>query len=447
MREALVRAQKRKEILSGREPGYADALGRFKRRTSEDRGSASAPPADHEDRDALAYLHHVKPEDTLAGITIRYNCSAANLRKANRMWPNDTVQSRKTLVLPVDVCGVKGKPVKSQDGVDLLTGLPGDSAPASDNSLETQKQSEHGSTNGRERSGTNSTVSDHPSNSSVIETEPPWKHDSWVLFPGSTQPTEIVRLSRRSLAYFPPARRKSQSYSDLDTPSTSLDLVRHMASPSLSPVRQDAPQRPRRSRRLSNANNGYFPSYLAGPGGVGTMNKNVKSPGPAQDGLNKLFASHLPNVAPPANQQRLYLPDVPLYSDDTGTNTPTTSGAQTPSAGVNFENLGAAVEGWVKKMASKGKEALQQPERERIHAARASVGMPGRGAGGIGDLIEMADAFEIGGDEEEEEEASRGRHAPENGRPIGSGSSYGRDALKTRGRSGHGDSGKRTKDD
>lgn len=105
-REALVRAQKRKDLLSGAAASYPDSLGKFKRRTS-DEFSSSAPPGANEDRDALVYLHNVKPQDTLAGITIRYGCQANVLRKANRMWPNDNVQIKKVLTLPVDACTVK----------------------------------------------------------------------------------------------------------------------------------------------------------------------------------------------------------------------------------------------------------------------------------------------------------------------------------------------------
>lgn len=441
-REALVRAQKRKDLLSGGEVGYADALGRFKRRTSEDRASASAPPTENEDRDALVYIHHVKPDDTLAGITIKYNIQAAVLRKANRMWPNDTVQVRKTLMLPVDACGVKGRPVAGPEEVDLLAGISGD-APQG---YETTTAEPNGTnTDGRGRSETVSTAA----SSSVIDTEPAWKHDSWVLLPNSMKATEIARLSRRTLGYFPPTRRKSQSYSDLDTPRTSFDVSRTSTNefPALSPIRQEAPQRPRRTRRLSNASNGYFPSYLVGPGGVGTMGRNVKSPGPAQDGLNKLFASHLPNVAPPPNQQNLYLPDIPMHSDDAGASTPQACGTESP--GLILENLGGAIENWARKMAKQASAALTLPEQRS--AARTSVGMPGKGGGGVGDLIEMADSFEIGGDEDDEEE-ERGRQGsvlgPLNGGAVGGSTSYGaRDVVRSRGRSGTSATGKRQKDD
>lgn len=446
-REALVRAQKRKDLLSGGAIEYADSLGRFKRRTSEDRSSVSAPPGENEDRDALVYVHHVSPVDTLAGITIKFNCQGTTVLKANRMWANDSVQSRKILLLPVDACGVKGRPMTAAQEIDLL----GDSI--DDTVVEIPPRIEVSPPDGVDIAGRNrnesiSTTSDRPSSSvisSTTESDTLWVHDSWVLFPSSNKPVEIARTSRRSLGYFPPARRKSQSYSDLDTPSTSLDIMRSTISEQSgdSMAQSDRPQRPRRSRRLSNATNGYFPSYLAGPGGVGTMNKNVKTPGPAQDGLNKLLAQHLPNVAPPANQQGLYLPDLPLYSDNpSALSTPTASGTQSPS--VNLEHLGAAMEGWVRKMARSASNAMEHSGHERQSAARASVGVSGRGQGGVGDLIEMVDGFEIGVDDVEEQERGRQGSSDASGARSGligggSGVNFGSDRLRSRGKSGKDD--------
>lgn len=457
-RETEARAIKRRELLTASPEQKADSLGRFKRRTSDahSRPYTSAPPGEHEDRDAFVYVHHVQPNDTIAGITIKYNCKDAVLRRANRMWPNDRVQIRKTIILPVDACGVKGRPLRQGEETDLLSGGP---ESQSNNPFPTSSAPEFQlsppTTRTRTRTESVSTNSERPLSSgrSSVETEPQWTHDSWVLFPNSKEPTEIARLSRRNLGYFPPARRKSQSFSDLDTPSTSLDLIRTptMEHSSISPLRQESAQRPRRGRKLSNANNGYFPSYLAGPGGVGTMGKNIKSPGPGQDGLNKLFASHLPNVAPPANQQNLYLPDVPLYSDDpVSTPSLSTPGTQSPS-GLGLDNVGGALETWARKMAIKARTALDVPEQKPV--ARASVGVSGAGGDGVGDLIEMADQFEIG-DHEEDEEEERGRQGSatipiDAARGVSNSASFGQqDTLRSRARSGtSAGAGKRHKDD
>ena len=434
-RENAVRAQKRKDLLTRGDSSYtADALGKIKRRLSDDQHeSRSAPPSENEDRAALVYVHHVSKDDTLAGITIKYNCSAAVVRKANRMWPNDTVQSRKTIVLPVDACGVKGKPVSGPESipaVDLLDSGAGETDVMAAEEVSTPTATipngDHQSARDRtlSLSTTLSTASPRISTvdgTSTTAAEPQWTHDSWVLLPHPTEtkPTEIARLSRRALGYFPPARRKSISLSDLDTPSTSLDLARTSISTNTTTTTTtaapDQPQRPRRTRRLSNANNGYFPSYLAGPGGVGTMSSNVLSPGPAQDGLNKIFARHLPDVAPPRNQTNLYQPELPLYTDD---ETPIASGNVTPSllpqhdGSLGIENAAGAIESWVRRMATRARTPTGEAGAGKKRAAlgpRMSLGAPGKGKDGVGDLIEMTDEFEIGGDEEEEgQEGGRG---------------------------------------
>lgn len=409
-------------MLTGQSESYPDAMGKFKRRLSDDRNSASAPPGENEDREALIYLHPVQKNDTLAGITIRYNISANALRRANRMWPNDTILARKTLILPVDACAVKGKPVPGPEGEADLLGSESEALSA--------MQAEEVPTptaatplpngapfheDGRTRaSSASTTTTSSVAASSGMEHEQPWQHDSWVLLPGNSKPTEIARLPRRALGYFPPARRKSNALSDLETPSSSLDLSRANTNvsshghPAASPSGSSPPQRRRHTRRASNAANGYFPNYLNGPGGVGSMSRNVHFPGPAQDGLNKMFAKHLPDVAPPRNQNVLYQPEMPLYSDDptpatSGSATPAFPHSQGPNLNFNLEALGGAFENWARRMASK---AAVTPQARR-EPARTSVGTPGKGVGGIGDLIEMTDEFEIGGDEEDEEDRGR----------------------------------------
>jgi hypothetical protein len=159
------------------------------------------------------------------------------------------------------------------------------------------------------------------------------------------------------------------------------------------------------------------------------MSRNVRCPGPAQDGLNKMFAKHLPDVAPPRNQNSLYQPEMPLYTDE-----PTAhgSGSLTPAyphsssgGSMNLENVGGAIESWVRRLATK------TVSTDRQQAARASVGTPGRGAGGIGDLIEMTDEFEIGGDEDDE--LGRGRQGSVPGTTA---TSYLDGSVRERGKSG-----------
>ena len=208
-----------------------------------------------------------------------------------------------------------------------------------------------GSSNNKETSLANIPVS--PSISVSSPEEPPWKHDSWVIIDGFAEAVEIARLSRRSLGFFPPNRRKSISFSDFDTQSASLDLSRDNLS-DRSPRRKDS----------QSSSGSHFAHQLQGPGGVGTLGKDVRNPGPAQDGLNKLFASHLPNVA---------------------SRTSFESATSTSSTGI--DNVGGAIEGWVRKFATKAAARVQSPA-------------PG-GRSGIGDLIELTDAFEQEDDADE----------------------------------------------
>lgn len=441
-RENLVRAMKRKDLLAANGHIYPDSAGRIKRRSSDDRISVSAPPAEQEDRDALVYVHRVRPEDTLAGITIRFNCQPAVLRKANRMWPNDSVQARQTIVLPVDACGVKGRPVldpKQHEEDDLL--LDGYGESSSDNDR-TPTQTPIASNGWHPHDSTSQSTSlprpPSSANSSHAESEPPWKHDSWVLLPDEAVPTEIARLPRKTLGFFPPARRKSLTFSD--APSSSLDLPRsststnsttsHTSSPSLTSVKNDSsttitpltsngPSTHQRPRTIS-----VSAFSLHGPGGVGTLGKNVRSPGPAQDGLNKLFAAHLPNVAPPPEQEYLTpwypgLLDIDASLD--GSDTPTsphmgTGGRSTASrtggGGLDFENVGHAVEGWVRKLASRASTMLSEPSSSSAAGRGSAVPVIGVVGGDLGDLIELrGDAFEIGDDDEESERGRQGTNA------------------------------------
>lgn len=413
---AAFRAQKRKDLLTRQDTNVPDVTGKYKRRTSDDLTSTSAPPGDHEEQEALVYIHHVQKDDTLAGITIRYNISANTLRKANRMWPHDMVQVRKTLILPVDACAVKGRPVTDLEASDLLRSesdalqsLQAEEVTAPTATISFSNDTTGGS--GRHRTGSTSTNATTSAAISVVDLEPLWHHDSWTLLPGQRKPTEIGRMPRKSLGYFPPGRRKSQSHSDLSTPKTSFDTTRGPTndnSHSASPLRQTPPHQrtTHHHPHPSAASQAYFPTFLSGPGGVGTMASNVHHPGPAQDGLNKFFARHLPDVAPPRNQLALYQPEIPHHDDDP---IPTSSSARVVNAAypnssagsaggpsnLNLEHMGGAIESWVRRLASKA----TAPAADRQKAARASVGASGKGAGGIGDLIEMTDEFEIGDDE------------------------------------------------
>ncbi|KAA6415088.1 MAG: carbohydrate-binding module family 50 [Lasallia pustulata] len=366
-RLAQVQAIRRERLLAANGHALPDSSGRLKRRGSDVRPSMSAPPAEREDRDALVYIHHVKPSDTLAGVMIKYNCQAPVFRKANRLWPNDSIQVKKTVILPVEACGVKGRKIaEPAESIDMLgDGAVGESTPTSSHATPWGDPAQDSSA----KETPLSSIPTSPSIAASNGEEAPWKHDSWVMIDGHPAAVEIARIPCRALGYFPPGRRKSSSYSDLETPPASVDLLRVPYSDSS----------PRRDK--SGSSGDYFVQQLKGPGGVGTLGREVHSPGPAQDGLNKLFAAHLPSVAPRASFE-----------------------SNTSNSSTGIENVGGAIEGWVRKLARKAAATVQPP---------APSHRPG-----VRDSIELSDAFEVGEDDD-------GTLGADNGRlgQMGSGSS------------------------
>lgn len=427
-REAQIRALKRRDLLVAEDSLVADSAGRIKRRSSDEQLSASALPGDSDDRDALVYIHHVRPQDTLAGLSIKYNCPQAVIRKSNRMWPNDSVQTKHTILLPVDACAVKGRPVPGPDALpdeDLLVGDYESGLHRSSSSSSNRKSAHTINTAGLPDGWTipkQKDVDFDSAPSSGTDTEPPYKHDSWVLLPTDKRPTQIGRMSRRSLGFFPPARRKSLAYSDTPTPRASVDLPR--SSTSTNPLTSSPSQfaRPRAASNLSSVSTHSHQRStssktwgLHGPGGVGTLGRNVRSPGPAQDGLNKNFAQYLPSVAPPPGQE-YFTPWVPSLLDATavGTSSPRAgaSGAVTPlasTADINFQEIGGAIEGWVRKVGTTAQKLLQEPGAPG-QGKRSAVPILGAVGGNLGDLIELRDdAFDIGDGENGDDAQGRSR--------------------------------------
>ena len=364
-RLAQVQVKRREKLLAANGHALPDASGNYKRRISDERQRTSPQSPGH-DQDALVYLHHVQSNDTLAGITIKYGCQAAVFRKANRLWPNDSVQIRKTVYLPVEACAVRGRkipyPPSSFDLLDDTDGTASDLTPTITPTTPRPPRTQ----SARPPQSTESFHSSHHTSPSISISDsddqpPPWIHESWVLLPNFPSSVEIARLPRQALGFFPPSRRKSQSYTDLSNSSTPPTLSR---APSKSPPLLPPSRLPRHDSRSSSGS--YFAHSLSGPGGVGTLGREVRSPGPAQDKLNQIFAPHLHNlVAPRAS------------FESTASNASSTTG---------IENVSGAIEGWVRKMAGKTANAMGTPE---LRGRKGGVGA------GAGDLIELVDAFEL----------------------------------------------------
>ncbi|KAG4433017.1 hypothetical protein IFR05_011500 [Cadophora sp. M221] len=383
-REAALIQRKRAGVLEGRdEDKLLDTSGNYKRRTSMEEQRLGSS---QEDDQALVYIHHVQKQDTLQGVILRYNCKPDVFRKANRFWPNDSIQIRKTVVLPVDACTVKGRPCDPPSseypyqGVDLLAPTPGLEDPPFSN----------GSTSWPGFSTQNGKSAELPE-----ENENPWVHVRWVLIDSSpnSKPVEIGRMPRKTLGYFPPRRRKSLvTPSIASTPRGSSEFPRlsqsisndQTTSTSSTPSRQSSSLGPRPSLPIGSIGS-YFPplksttrsrresvgeaadrlGWMRGPGGVGTFGKNVRRPGPGNDGLNSWARKHIPGLTMESLPSRSILGGETAhfgFSDDLASiaegggasyNHPD-SGSATPSAGqgLGLENAAAAIEGWVRRMAT-----------------------------------------------------------------------------------------------
>lgn len=376
-RQALVQAKKREALLLADCDPVMSRNSRHKRRDSGD--YFDQQPIDPEqEEEALAYIHPVAATDSITGVTIKFGCQAAIFRKANGFWPNDNIQSRKTVLLPVDACTVKGRPIRPAENVDLLSN---DNEDPSDSSITPAAVA-----------ASQPSTDSNPPDSSDTDRKEIWKHESWVQIDGFPSPIQIGRVSRRSLGFFPRTRRKSISFTDSEPPSnSSRDLTRTPSpagSPQLAPSQGILPRiratkdhskpsgshpaRPNHRRQRSSI-------HLSGTG-VGPLDCGTTAPGPAMDGLSKFFSQHMPYLAPPApptNQRR----------SSFGSESTATSNAS------GLENIGGALEGWVRKVAARTKAGINDLQQASPNQHVADRGR-GTGLWGVGDLIEMDDASE-----------------------------------------------------
>lgn len=374
-RQAYVQAKKREALLLG-DTGPSASRTRHKRRDSGDHTThANIDP--EQDEEALVYIHHVQPTDTMTSLTIRYGCQPAIFRKANGFWPSDSIQSRKTVLLPVDSCSVKGRPIRHTN-TDLLgetsEDMDGSSIAPTPSPDQTSKQ------------GVSENVS-----TAEIEGDRVWKPESWVQIDNFPGPVEIGRVPRMALGFFPRTRRKSIPYSDVEPSGTSTTAASTISSSASSlpdsqtpssttqpPNRSHAgssgstkPPGARHQRQRSNI-------QLAGPG-VGTLDRSSMAPGAALDGLNKFLNQHIPTLAPP--------PPPPATNPDSGA-FESTSTAQASTAN-SLDNLGGAFEGWVRKMTTRAKASFNELQQGTLQTSNGRVPSTTDS-----DLIELDDGLE-----------------------------------------------------
>ncbi|KAI1352235.1 carbohydrate-binding module family 50 protein [Xylaria sp. FL0043] len=311
-READLMARKKASVLESHDGvnGGLDITGKYKRRNSDENMRSVSQPVIEE---FLVYLHHVQPTDTYAGIILRYRCMEHAFRKINGLWSRDSIQVRKHLLIPVDACEIKGRPCDppsfDSKKVDLLapTPQPSDASGLAESSASAQQIHDDyfGSLNGK------------TAESLAQETdERPWTHVRWVKLDSLREPVEIVRVKRTAVGYFPPRRKKSiHTASTFSTPRQSLELSKAVSntsgvagSPGASSSRRQSTigARPMassislgspasgRSRGNSLGQMEGVPAWMRKPGGVGSMGKSVKAPGPATDSFNTWVNKRLP---------------------------------------------------------------------------------------------------------------------------------------------------------
>ncbi|KAF4125304.1 lipid intermediate transporter [Geosmithia morbida] len=304
-REAALKAAKTASVLESHDGvnGGLDVSGKHKRRNSDEVADNSTSRGED---DYLVYVHKVRPEDTYAGLILRYKCREDAFRRANGLWSRDTIQTRRWLTIPVAACDIRGRPCdppadinndndngnSKQDDVDLLSRTP-------------ESNGCHPPQTYHDDYFNKSTDEPSTSNKQDGEDDKPWTHLRWVKIDTIPEPVEIGRVARGTMGYFPPRRRRSiRTMSSVSTPRQSLDLPESVLDGGPSPRRPSSlSSRPQFSgtptsswSRIGSDAGDNRPAWMKRPGGVGTMGRNARAPGPDKDVLNTWTRKHIPGL-------------------------------------------------------------------------------------------------------------------------------------------------------
>lgn len=394
-RETALRAMKTASVLESHDGvnGGLDVTGRFKRRTSDEnlsflasRGATTATTEQIQDEGCLVYIHDIAATDTYPGLVLKYRCRDDAIKKANGLSNVNHLYIRRHIFVPVDACEIKGRPCEppsyaNAGKVDLLAPTPGENTEAS--SLEGPAQA-RGSKN-IDYFGLS------PLDIAKAEQkkeERLWEHVRWVKIDGFNSPVQIGRISRKSLGYYPPHRKKnivSATASEISTPRQSIDLqnpatpcrsqtsTEIMNSPSslTSRRREDSvmsssrhsvsmmPGRTRSSAGSFSVSDNPRPVWMRGPGGIGTLGQNVKAPGPQDDALNKWARKHFSQLAVDK------LPSMSVLGSETahfgftkdgesaeiaqgGDGYPHLEGAPADGGGIKLDKMAIGIEAWLR---------------------------------------------------------------------------------------------------
>ena len=446
---------------------------RFKKRSSDEdlRGTSHS----QETEEYLAYIHHVQKTDTYAGVVLKYRCREDAFRKANGLWSRDNIQVRKWLAIPVDACEVKGRtcepPATPSAQVDLLSKTPDATDPFG--------RDEQGMRDGFFSGGHT------PSQHTAGDDEKSWTHVRWVSLDSCPHPVEVARVPRRALGYFPPRRKKSihTISSTLSSPRASTDLPAVTVSDTTAaaaaildssprsassrrPSLLTTPTTPR--RRLSSASTADDPrpAWMRRPGGVGSLGRHVRAPGPERDYFNTWTNKHLPGLnidslpsmsvmgseiarfgfgSSKANMDSYdssAIVESP-FEDGRDADAATTGRSGGVGGGTGLDKAAAAVEGWLRGAFER---ARQPGLRTPVLGPRAGGGRGGVGEDvAAGDLIELADAGSEDGRQQNQHQQNEGSVWDTGGllgslgsSAFGSGAGSGRSATGTEGVRGRG---------
>ncbi|PKS11569.1 hypothetical protein jhhlp_003334 [Lomentospora prolificans] len=381
-REAALIAARTASVLESHDGvnGGLDVSGRFKHRTSDDVSRPATDPA-NELEDTLAYIHHVKPTDTYFGVILKYGCREEPFKKLNGLWSRDSISTRKWVAMPVDACEVKGKPCAGPSAasqkVDLLAPTP--EAEIDDygwrgTSLTTQQKAD-------DVFGPSLNGSHAPEETGTAEDgDRPWTHVRWVSLDSFTEPVEIGRVCRKAMGYFPPRRKKSlllTTGSTVSTPRQSLDVQSSVLGSVDGPDRGGPSSRrqstlssrpnlsssvtgvstPASTRsRMGSVNADARPAWMRRPGGVGSLNQSVRTPGPDKDPLNSWAKKHFPALVidsipststTPIGTPQFGVPgDISVIAERSSVDTrdPAAPGAR----GTGLDRAAASVETWLR---------------------------------------------------------------------------------------------------
>jgi hypothetical protein len=180
------------------------------------------------------YVHIVRKTDTMPLILLAYGISATALKKANRLWANDSIQIRNELYLPVDQCDVHPQPC-SRPGTPQVSSNSTHAA----NGTVHQDTIIHEDENG-EWPPLLEITPDYPGERGEPERVEKEEAEEWVMIP-EIGPVRIISLQADKLSYFPGHKRtrmeRASSLPGLDSlvaeerpPRDSMDSVVSVSS-------------------------------------------------------------------------------------------------------------------------------------------------------------------------------------------------------------------------